>query len=37
MIYVSLARAKVCLVFNGFLVLLLSLFYVIRDFDMFLH
>ena len=36
-VFVSLARAGVCLLFNGLLALLLSLFYVIREFDRFLH
>ena len=36
-LFVSLARAGFWLLFNGFLALLFSLFYVIREFDRFLH
>ena len=35
--FVSLARAGVRLLFNGLLALLFSLFYVIREFERFLH
>ena len=35
--FVFLARAGVWLLFNGLLALLFSLFYVIREFDKFLH
>lgn len=34
---VSLARAGVCLLLNGLLLLLFSFFYIIREFDKFLH
>ena len=34
---VSLVRAGVWLLFNGLLALLFSLFYVMREFDRFLH
>ena len=35
--FVFLARAGVWLLFNGLSALLFSLFYLIREFDMFLH
>ena len=35
--FVLLARVGVWLLFNGLLALLFSLFYVIREFDKFLH
>ena len=35
--FVSLALSGVWLLFNGLLALLFSLFYVIREFDRFLH